>query len=282
MTATLFFGQNICLGFEFGVRRNGSGSGQNLASLDVIFFNTAQKQADVVTSLTEIKFLAEHFNARNNRLFDVLGHSHEIDFFANLDFTALDTSSSDRSTTRDGKHVFDGHQERFIQLADRLGDEIVNSLHQIDDRLSLGGVIKVVYGLQGASLDDRRFVTIIFILSQKVTDFQLNELEKFFILDLITLIKEDNNGRNVHLAGQKDVLFGLGHGAIGGGNDENSTIHLGRTRDHVLDIVGVAGTVDVRVVSFLGLILDMRDVDRNTALFFFRGVVNGIIAARLG
>ena len=35
------------------------------------------------------------------------------------------------------------------------------------------------------------------------------------------------------------------------------TVHLGSARDHVLHVVGVTGTVDVRVVALVGLVLDV-------------------------
>jgi hypothetical protein len=59
---------------------------------------------------------------------------------------------------------------------------------------------------------------------------------------------------------------GLRHRAVGGGDHEDRAVHLGRAGDHVLDVVGVAGAVDVRVVARLGLVLDVRDRDRDAAL----------------
>ena len=70
------------------------------------------------------------------------------------------------------------------------------------------------------------------------------------------------------------MLAGLGHRAVGGGDHEDGAIHLGRTGDHVLDVVGVAGGVDVSVVTLLGLVLDVRDVDRDTALALLRSLVD--------
>lgn len=62
------------------------------------------------------------------------------------------------------------------------------------------------------------------------------------------------------------MLTGLSHRAVGGGDHEDRAIHLSGTGDHVLDVVGVAGGVDVRVVALRGLVLDVRDVDGDTAL----------------
>ena len=51
-------------------------------------------------------------------------------------------------------------------------------------------------------------------------------------------------------------------------------VHLGRTGDHVLDVVGMTRAVNVRIVAVVGLILDMGRGDGNTALTLFRGVVD--------
>src|SRR6201999_1050837 len=44
--------------------------------------------------------------------------------------------------------------------------------------------------------------------------------------------------------------------------------------DHVLDVVRVTRAVNVRVVPLLGLILDVRDRDRDAALLLFLRVVD--------
>ena len=68
--------------------------------------------------------------------------------------------------------------------------------------------------------------------------------------------------RKTTIFGEKHVLARLRHGAINGGHDEDRAIHLRGTRDHVLDVVGVAGAVDVRVVTVLRRVLDVGGGDR--------------------
>lgn len=70
------------------------------------------------------------------------------------------------------------------------------------------------------------------------------------------------------------MLTRLGHRAVRGRDHEDGAVHLRRTRDHVLDVVGVTRRVDVRVVALLGLVLDVRDVDRDTALLLLRRLVD--------
>jgi hypothetical protein len=49
---------------------------------------------------------------------------------------------------------------------------------------------------------------------------------------------------------------------------------MGRAGDHVLDVVGVAGAVDVGVVPVLGLVLDVGDGDRDAAGLLLRRLVD--------
>jgi len=54
------------------------------------------------------------------------------------------------------------------------------------------------------------------------------------------------------------MLARLRHRTIGGGHDQDRTIHLGGARDHVLHIVRMARAVHVRVVTVFRLILNVR------------------------
>ena len=72
------------------------------------------------------------------------------------------------------------------------------------------------------------------------------------------------------------MLARLRHRTVGGSNDQDPPIHLRRARDHVLDVVGVAGTIDVRIVPVRRLVLDVRRGDGDAARFFFRSVIDRI------
>ena len=64
-------------------------------------------------------------------------------------------------------------------------------------------------------------------------------------------------------------------------DDEDRTVHLGGTGDHVLDVVGVPRTVDVGVVPRLRLVLDVRDRDGDTALALLGRLVDLVERRRL-
>ena len=78
------------------------------------------------------------------------------------------------------------------------------------------------------------------------------------------------------------MLARLRHGAVGGGDNQDRPVHLRGAGDHVLDVVGVTGAVDVRVVAVLGRVLDVRGCDRDPAFLLLGGVVDRLEAPRLG
>ena len=114
-------------------------------------------------------------------------------------------------------------------------------------------------------------------LRQQLAHFHLDQFQQLRIVDHVAFVHEHDQRRNADLAGQQDVLAGLGHRAVGGRNHQDRAVHLGRAGDHVLHIVGMAGAVDVRVVAVLGLILDVRRRDRDAARLFFRRLVDLVI-----
>src|SRR6266571_955933 len=58
---------------------------------------------------------------------------------------------------------------------------------------------------------------------------------------------------------------------------QDSAVHLGGAGDHVLDVVGVAWAVDVRVVTVRGFVLDVRGVDGNAACLLFRRRIDLVV-----
>ncbi len=96
------------------------------------------------------------------------------------------------------------------------------------------------------------------------------------IFHRIALVQEHHDVRHAHLARQQHVLLGLRHRTVGRRHHQNRAVHLRRARDHVLDVIGVARAVDVRVVPVRGLVLHVRGRDRDAALPLFRSVVNRV------
>ncbi len=149
----------------------------------------------------------------------------------------------------------------------------------------VGGIGRVVLGLeglQGGAADDRDVVTREVVLAQQLADLELDEVEQLRVVDHVDLVEEDDDVGDLDLAGEEDVLAGLGHRPVGRGDDEDRAVHLGGSGDHVLDVVGVARAVDVGVVAGVGLVLDVGDRDRDPALALLGRVVDRVEGAVLG
>ena len=120
------------------------------------------------------------------------------------------------------------------------------------------------------------------VLGEQLADLELDEVEQLGIVDRVALVEEDDDVGDLDLAGQQDVLAGLGHRPVGRGDDQDRAVHLGGAGDHVLDVVGVAGAVDVGVVAGVGLVLDVGDRDGDPALALLGRVVDRVEGAVLG
>ena len=109
---------------------------------------------------------------------------------------------------------------------------------------------------------------------EQLADLELDELQDLLVVDHVGLVQRHDDVGDADLAGQEDVLLRLRHRAVGRRDHEDRAVHLGRAGDHVLDVVGVTGAVDVRVVARLGLVLDVRDGDRDAALLLLGRLVD--------
>ena len=204
----------------------------------------------------------------------------DLDLVAGVDDTLLDLAGDDGATTGDREDVFDRHQERLVEVTLRLGDVLVAGIHQLHDLfLPLGVALE---RLERGDLDDRSVVARELVLVEQLADLELDELEQLFVVDHVGLVERHHDVRHTHLTGEQHVLTRLRHRAVGRRHHQDRAVDLGRTGDHVLDVVGVTGHVDVRVVTLLGLVLDVRDRNGDAALLFLRRLVDVVERRELG
>ena len=97
---------------------------------------------------------------------------------------------------------------------------------------------------------------------EQLAHFELDQIEQLGVVDRVHLVERDDQVRHVHLLGEQHVLARLRHRAVDRADDQNGAVHLRRAGDHVLDVVGVARAVDVRVVPVRRRVLDMARRDR--------------------
>src|ERR1019366_6050806 len=202
--------------------------------------------------------------------------TYNLHLFAALALAAFDATGADRTAAGNREDVFDGHQERFVDGALRRRNVGIDGFHQREDRIGI--LVAALTGrlerLEARTADDRNVVARVFVGREQFANFHLDELEQFFIVDLVDFVEEHDDVRNADLLHEQNVLAGLRHRAIGGRDDQDRPVHLGGTGDHVLDVVGVTGTVHVGVVTVLRLVLDVGSGDRDPAFLLLGRIVD--------
>ncbi len=69
------------------------------------------------------------------------------------------------------------------------------------------------------------------------------------------------------------MLSRLRHRTIKSTNYQYRSIHLCRSRDHILDVIRMTRTVNMCIMALLRLIFNMRGVDRYPTLPLLRGII---------
>src|ERR1022692_955983 len=268
----LVLAQDVDLRVELGVRGVGAGLDDDLAALNVLALGTAEQQPRVVPGQALVEDLVEHLHAGDDRLGRLLLDPDDLDFLTGVNLAALDPAGHHGAAAGDREDILDRHQERLLDVPDRLGDAGIAGGHQLDDLLAPLGV--TFERLESGDPDHRQVVAGVVLVAEQLADLKLDEFEDLLVVDHVGLVERDHNVRHADLAGQQHVLAGLRHRAVGGGDHQDRAVHLGRAGDHVLDVVRVSRAVDMRVVALLGLVLDVRDRDGDAALPLFLRVVD--------
>ena len=270
VTTTFFLLEDIDGSLELLVRLDNAGVSNHHTALDFSLVDTTKEETYVVTGFTLIKELAEHFNAGNHRLL-VFTETENLNFITDLNDTGFYTASSNSTTASDREHVFNRHQEGLIAVTFGFLNPSVNSIHELEDAFfPLGNTIQAT---EGRTTDDGSIFFEV-VLRKEILHIHFYEFEHFFVFNHVALVEEHNEAGHVHLTSEKDVLTSLGHRTIRSSNYDDSTVHLGSTRYHVLHIVGVTRAVNVSIVTIGSFIFNVRRVDRDTTFLFFRSIVN--------
>ena len=214
MAAALLLGQDVHLGLELGVGLDRAGLGEHLAALDVVALDAPQEGADVVAGAALVEQLLEHLDAGDD---DLAGgpDADDLDLLADLDDAPLDAPGGHGAPALDAEDVLDGHEEGLVDGALGRRDVGVDRVHELLDA-GIGGVGRVVgrlERLQRRAADDGDVVAREVVLGQQLADLELDELEQLRVVDHVHLVEEDDDVGHLDLAGEEDVLAGLGHRA---------------------------------------------------------------------
>src|SRR5512147_61442 len=179
-----------------------------------------------------------------------------------------------RPPPRDREYVLDRHQKRLVHRPRRRRDITVHRLHQLPDALRRLRVLRLLHRLQRRPPDHRNVVPRKLVLLQQLPHLQLHQVQNLRVVHHVHLVHEHHQARHVHLPRQQHVLPRLRHRPVVRRHHEDRPVHLRRPRDHVLDVVRVPRTIDVRVVPLRRLVLHVRHRDRDPPLPLLRRIVD--------
>ncbi len=275
MASAFIFCQNVNLSCKFLMACYRTGFGKNLSSFDFSSLNTTKQCTNVITSLSFVKHLTEHFNTCNNRFLCFFFDTNDFNFFVQVKRTTLNTTRSNCTTACNCEYVLNRHKERLICITLRIRNVLINCAHQFKNFVTpfAAGIFQ---SLQSGTLDNRDIIAREFVLGQQFSDFHLNQFKQFSIVYHIAFVHEYYDIRNAYLTGQKDMLFCLSHNTVRSCNNEDSAVHLSSTCDHVLYIVSMPRAVNVCIVSLLCFILNVSCGNCNTTFSLFRSLIDHI------
>jgi hypothetical protein len=282
VTATLLLGQDVHGDQELLVWLLGVWGSNDHSALDILTLNTTEEETGVVTGHGRLARLLESLNVGNLGLDDVLTLADNLDLGITLQGTTLNTTGSDSATTWDGENILNSHQEWLVQVTLWSWDPFINSLHQFVNLRLTKLWLAALKRAKGRAHDDWSVITLETVGAKKLTHLHLDELQHLWVLKNVDLVDEDNDLLDTNLTGKEKMLSGLWHLSIGGSDDNNSTIHVGGTSNHVLNVIGVTWAVDVGVMTGIGSVLDMSCGDGDTTLTLFRSLVDGAIVEEGG
>src|SRR5699024_7211832 len=132
--------------------------------------------------------------------------------------SAMSTSRSScpsRTSSGDREDVLDGHEERLVDIALRLGNVVVDGSHEILH--ALDPLLVAFEGLESGDRDDRGIVSIEVLAREQVANLEFDELEELLVIDHVGLVQSGDDVGHTDLTGEQHVLTGLGHRTVGGG-----------------------------------------------------------------
>jgi hypothetical protein len=259
-----------------------AGNGDDHTTADILTLNTTEQETGVVTGTRLLAGLLEGLDVGDLGLDGRAALADELDFLVPLQDTALDTARNDGTTTGNGEDILDGHEEGLFGVTGGCRDPGIDGLKELIDLGLTNLGLAALERAESGTHDDGCLVTLEAVAGQQLAHLHLDELQHLGVIDGVDLVDEDNDLLDTDLTGEEQVLTGLGHLTVGGGHDDDGTVHVGGTSNHVLDVIGVTGAVDVGIVAVVGLVLDVGGGDGDTTLALLRRLVDGAVLEELG
>ena len=160
----------------------------------------------------------------------------------------------------------------------RQRDVAVHRRHQLQDRLRRVVLAVPFQGLGRRAADDRDLVargTCTIFSSSRTSSSTRSRSSGSSTMSTLFRKTTIDGTPTCRASRMCSRVWGIGPSAAR--DHQDRPVHLGRSRDHVLDVVGVARAVHVRVVAVRRLVLHVRRVDRDPALPLLGRVVDLVV-----
>src|SRR5437016_2396817 len=179
-----------------------------------------------------------------------------------------------RPPPRDRKDVLARHQKWLVDRPHRRRNVAVHRRHQLPYAPARLRVLRPLHRPQRRPPHHRNRVPRKLVLLQQLPHLQLHQVQQLRVVHHVHLVHEHHQVLHVPPPREQHMLPRLRHRPIIGRHHQNRSIHLRRPRDHVLDVVRVPRTIDVRVVPLRRLVLHVRHRNRDPPLPLLRRVVD--------
>lgn len=282
VATTLLLREDVHRAEELLVGLDLAGDGDNHATPNVLAADTTEEKTGVVAGAGLLARLLEGLNVSDLGL-DHLGTlPDELNLGVTLEDTTLNAARNDGATAGNGEDVLDGHEEGLVEITLGRGNPGVDGFEELVN-LGIADVVPpVLKRTERGPHNDGRIITLEVVLAEQLAHLHLDKLQHLGVLNRVDLVDENDDPLHTDLASEKKMFPRLRHLAVGGGDDDDGAVHVGRTRNHVLDVIGVTGAVDVRVVPVFGGVLEMRGGDGDTTLPFLGSAVDGAVVEEAG
>jgi len=261
------------------LRRIVLGITANVTTTDILDGNVLDVETDVITGDSLSELLVVHFDG-----LDLSSHRSrsEGNNLVGLEDTSLHTTDRHCTDTTDLVNILKRDTKRLINGTDGLGD-VIKSLEEGDTVVrslvvpwEVGGLLEHVITSPAGDGDEGNLIRVPADSLEEAAGFLLDLIiTALAVLDRISilLVEADDHLLDTKGPGKKSVLTSLTvlgdtslELTLSRGDDEDGTISLRGTSDHVLDEVTVARGIDDGEVVLGSLELPERDIDGDTTL----------------